>query len=323
MPVVSKCTHAVPCYQLKLTSRFICTCYGSSPRRQPLTLLVSHAASVTAKGQGHAVCAQNMVNGLQANGIKGMDKPSMLGTAARLASQVVIEFIGGLIKGFGEGVGQVLVQTTVQERCYRKMRRRRLRDLSIDQNTPNSEEANSEQQTVVGSSNVPETFDEPEEFQIESGETRRVRGHTLLRDLYDLDPVEHVKVSRNTHGQPVGSEARLLVVALIGPSFSNEIGNFSCGECNRKRSGRVYHCTTCDYHLHAVCAKNMVNGLQANGIKGMDKPSMLGTAARLASQVVIEFIGGLIKGFGEGVGQVLVQTTVQERCYSNRSSRAT
>ncbi|KAK5845228.1 hypothetical protein PVK06_001390 [Gossypium arboreum] len=39
---------------------------------------------------------------------------------------------------------------------------------------------------------------------------RKFRGRTLLRDLYDLDPVERVKVSRNTHGQPVGSEARLL-----------------------------------------------------------------------------------------------------------------
>ena len=46
-----------------------------------------------------------------------------------------------------------------------KIRRRRLRDLSIVQNTPNSEEANSEQQTVIGSSNVPETLDEPAEFQ--------------------------------------------------------------------------------------------------------------------------------------------------------------
>ncbi|KAK5770785.1 hypothetical protein PVK06_046939 [Gossypium arboreum] len=80
------------------------------------------------------------------------------------------------------------------------MRRRRLRDLSIVQNTPNSEEANSEQQTVIESLNVPETLDEPAEFQ------RR----TLLKDLYDLNPVEHVKVSRNSHGQPVGSEARLL-----------------------------------------------------------------------------------------------------------------
>ncbi|KAH1098333.1 hypothetical protein J1N35_015254 [Gossypium stocksii] len=42
-----------------------------------------------------------------------------------------------------------------------KMRRRRLRDLSIVQNTPNSEEGNSEQQTVIGSSNVLETLDKP------------------------------------------------------------------------------------------------------------------------------------------------------------------
>ncbi|KAG8478711.1 hypothetical protein CXB51_028594 [Gossypium anomalum] len=71
----------------------------------------------------------------------------------------------------------------------RKMRRRRLRGLSIVKNTPNSEEGNSEQQTAVGSSNVPETLDEPEEFQ---------------------NPANRVKVSRNTYGQPVGSEARLL-----------------------------------------------------------------------------------------------------------------
>ncbi|KAG8503945.1 hypothetical protein CXB51_002268 [Gossypium anomalum] len=87
---------------------------------------------------------------------------------------------------------------------FGKMRRRRLRDLSIVQNTSNSEEANSEQQTVVGSSNVPETLDKPGEFQSNS------RGRTLLKDLYDLNPVERVKVSRNSHGQPVGSEARLL-----------------------------------------------------------------------------------------------------------------
>ncbi|PPS14393.1 hypothetical protein GOBAR_AA06183 [Gossypium barbadense] len=89
------------------------------------------------------------------------------------------------------------------------MCRRRLQDLSIVQNTPNSEEENSEQQTVIGSSNVPETLDELAEFQ-ESGGTRRGRGRTLLKDLYDLNPVERVKVSRNSHGQLVGSEARLL-----------------------------------------------------------------------------------------------------------------
>ncbi|PPS19340.1 hypothetical protein GOBAR_AA01234 [Gossypium barbadense] len=45
------------------------------------------------------------------------------------------------------------------------MPRRRLRDLSIVQNTTNSEEVSTEQQTVVGSSSVPETFDESVEFQ--------------------------------------------------------------------------------------------------------------------------------------------------------------
>ncbi|KAK5771693.1 hypothetical protein PVK06_047930 [Gossypium arboreum] len=49
--------------------------------------------------------------------------------------------------------------------CTRKMPRRRLRDLSIVQNTTNSEEVSTEQQTVVGSSSVPETLDESVEFQ--------------------------------------------------------------------------------------------------------------------------------------------------------------
>ncbi|KAK5771731.1 hypothetical protein PVK06_047973 [Gossypium arboreum] len=29
-------------------------------------------------------------------------------------------------------------------------------------------------------------------------------------DLYDLNFVEHIKVSRNNHGQPIGSKARVL-----------------------------------------------------------------------------------------------------------------
>ncbi|KHG07221.1 Guanine nucleotide-binding protein subunit beta-like protein [Gossypium arboreum] len=90
------------------------------------------------------------------------------------------------------------------------MPRRRLRDLSIIQNTPNSEETNSEQQTTIGSSNVLETPDELTEIQTESGGSRRTRGRTLLKDLYKLNPVERVKVSRNNLGQLVGSEARLL-----------------------------------------------------------------------------------------------------------------
>ncbi|KAK5846523.1 hypothetical protein PVK06_002814 [Gossypium arboreum] len=97
------------------------------------------------------------------------------------------------------------------------MPRRRLRDLSIVQNTTNSEEVSTEQQTVVGSSSVPETLDESVEIQIiiyyfstENGGTRRGRGRTLLIDLYNLNSVERVKVTRNSHGQPVGQEARLL-----------------------------------------------------------------------------------------------------------------
>ncbi|KAH1038585.1 hypothetical protein J1N35_040328, partial [Gossypium stocksii] len=90
------------------------------------------------------------------------------------------------------------------------MPRRRLRDFSIVQNTTNSEELNSEQQTFIGSSSMPETLDKSTKFQTESGGTRRGRGCTLLKHLYDLNPVERVKVSRNYHGQPVGPKARLL-----------------------------------------------------------------------------------------------------------------
>ncbi|KHG12936.1 fkh2 [Gossypium arboreum] len=84
------------------------------------------------------------------------------------------------------------------------MPRRRLRNPSIIQNNPNSEETNSEQQTAIGSSNVPETPDEPAKIQTESGGTHRGRGRTLFKDLYELNPVERVKVSRNNLGQPVG-----------------------------------------------------------------------------------------------------------------------
>ncbi|KAH1098342.1 hypothetical protein J1N35_015263 [Gossypium stocksii] len=89
------------------------------------------------------------------------------------------------------------------------MPRRRLRDFSIVQNTTNLEELNSEHQTIIGSSSVPETLDESAEYQTENGGTRRGRGHTLLKHLYDLAPAERVKVTRNCHGQPVGTEARL------------------------------------------------------------------------------------------------------------------
>lgn len=95
---------------------------------------------------------------------------------------------------------------------------------------------------------------------------------------------------------------------------------FACAHCQRKRSGRVYRCmcTDCDYHLHAVCAKSMVNGLHANGIEAPpEKPSMLGAAARIASHAVIGFVGGLIEGIGEGFGEVLIQSITKARSRNN------
>ncbi|KAK0576578.1 hypothetical protein LWI29_020065 [Acer saccharum] len=83
---------------------------------------------------------------------------------------------------------------------------------------------------------------------------------------------------------------------------------FVCGECKRKKSGKVYRCTVCDYYLHAACAKDMVNGLLDNNIKEPGKPSKFGNVARLASKVVIVFLDGLIHGFGEVVGEALGQS---------------
>ncbi|MFQ6659794.1 hypothetical protein Gotur_028552 [Gossypium turneri] len=81
------------------------------------------------------------------------------------------------------------------------MPRRKMQNVSIVQNAPNSTKTNSEQQTAIGSSNVPIEPEDPTEVQTKNGGTRRGRGRTLLRDLYELDPVER---------QPVGIEARLL-----------------------------------------------------------------------------------------------------------------
>ncbi|KAH1083829.1 hypothetical protein J1N35_023590 [Gossypium stocksii] len=38
----------------------------------------------------------------------------------------------------------------------------------------------------------------------------KTKGRTLLKDLYDLNSVERAKVSKNSHGHPIGSKARLL-----------------------------------------------------------------------------------------------------------------
>ncbi|MFQ6660373.1 hypothetical protein Gotur_028931 [Gossypium turneri] len=39
---------------------------------------------------------------------------------------------------------------------------------------------------------------------------RRTRERTLLKDLYELNSVKRVKVARNSLGQPIGLETRLL-----------------------------------------------------------------------------------------------------------------
>lgn len=125
---------------------------------------------------------------------------------------------------------------------------------------------------------------------------------------------------------PTHSHALKLLAQAFTTSSSEDYNGFMCGECRRKRPGRVYSCMVCDYHLHAVCAKNMINGLQANGIKNSEKPnnsSMLGPAVRLASQAVIEFIGGLIEGIGDGVGQALIQNIARGKRGTERNTNST
>lgn len=102
---------------------------------------------------------------------------------------------------------------------------------------------------------------------------------------------------------------------------ADEPAGYVCGECRRKRSGRVYRCTVCNYHLHAVCAKGNVSGLHENGFKGgLEKLSTLGAAVNLASKVVIDFVGGIIEGLGQAVGEVLVQNIARGRCYSRSAT---
>ncbi|KAG8377184.1 hypothetical protein BUALT_Bualt08G0001700 [Buddleja alternifolia] len=102
-------------------------------------------------------------------------------------------------------------------------------------------------------------------------------------------------------------------------TFNTQENVSSCGECKKKGPGRMYSCTVCEYHLHAVCAKGFINGLQHNGVSPPEKSSVVGTAARFASQIVVEFIGALIEGFGEGMGEVIVQSITRGRCLSRRS----
>ncbi|TXG51839.1 hypothetical protein EZV62_021008 [Acer yangbiense] len=112
---------------------------------------------------------------------------------------------------------------------------------------------------------------------------------------------------------------KMLPVTASTMTTNGDQPGFVCGECKRKKSGKVYRCTVCDYHLHAACAKDMVNGLLDNNIKEPGKPSKFGNVARLASKVVIVFLDGLIHGFGEVVGEVLGQSLTK----SGRPNRTT
>ncbi|THG07708.1 uncharacterized protein LOC114306214 isoform X1 [Camellia sinensis] len=109
---------------------------------------------------------------------------------------------------------------------------------------------------------------------------------------------------------------------LISTSGGGDPAGFVCSECKRKRSGWVFRCTVCDYHLHAVCAKDMINGLQANGIKAPVKPNKLASAVRIASMVITQFIGGLVQGIGEGLGQAILQDAMRGRRFVSIRRRA-
>ncbi|XP_042506725.1 uncharacterized protein LOC122083099 isoform X2 [Macadamia integrifolia] len=111
---------------------------------------------------------------------------------------------------------------------------------------------------------------------------------------------------------------------------------FTCMGCKEFGAGNMFKCLECDFDLHdfcalappslkthslhsqhplvfhtkSVCAKNIVNGLYANGIKAPDKPSKFGRAVGVASHVLVGFIGGLLEGIGEGVGQALFDSVV-------------
>jgi len=105
------------------------------------------------------------------------------------------------------------------------------------------------------------------------------------------------------HGEmdfPIHQHPLVLFPSLRGDS------NFECEVCHRKRSGQVYCCLACGYYLHAVCAKEMVNGIYVHGIKPPKKTNMLGAAARVATHAFFAIIGGLIEGIGEGIGEALM-----------------
>ncbi|KAL0919392.1 hypothetical protein M5K25_011484 [Dendrobium thyrsiflorum] len=92
-----------------------------------------------------------------------------------------------------------------------------------------------------------------------------------------------------------------------------------CRICHRKKSGLMYCCgVSCGYCIHAICAKEMINGLYENGIKPPEKSKMMGTSTlKLASHVIFGIIGDLFEGIGEGIGEALVDSIARGRCAKN------
>ncbi|CAA2996644.1 Hypothetical predicted protein [Olea europaea subsp. europaea] len=109
----------------------------------------------------------------------------------------------------------------------------------------------------------------------------------------------------------------LKLLPPLNTSSSSTDNRILCGECKKTRLGRVYLCTVCDYHLHAVCAKNLINGL------ALEYPSP-GKADHdwkkgHATQVVFEAVGGLFEGLGQTIAEYFLQNIARGRG-STRSS---
>ncbi|GLJ22807.1 hypothetical protein SUGI_0429800 [Cryptomeria japonica] len=87
---------------------------------------------------------------------------------------------------------------------------------------------------------------------------------------------------------------------------------YTCNACNKKGTTWVYYCVPCEFYLHALCAKGVINGLQAQGISAPPKMSRVARAARYASQVVRIFVDGLVEGLGEDVGDGILDIVTRE-----------
>ncbi|PKU81567.1 hypothetical protein MA16_Dca007674 [Dendrobium catenatum] len=107
---------------------------------------------------------------------------------------------------------------------------------------------------------------------------------------------------------------------IISQQLNGDVG-ILCRICHRKKSGLMYCCgVSCGYYIHAICAKEMINGLYENGIKPPEKSKMMGTSTlKLASHFIFGIIGDLVEGIGEGIGESLIDSIARGRCASMRS----